>query len=137
MKCLSLWQPWAYTMLYGPKDLENRGWPTSHRGSLLVHASKTVTDLNGATFDRIRVLWPEVPPLLMSMCPLGAIVGIVDVVGCGRPENFPGNGWAWGPWCHQWANRRPFKTPIPYRGAQGLFDVPEAIVREAIRQVDQ
>lgn len=39
MKTLSIKQPWAYLIVSGAKDLENRTWQTKHRGPLAIHAS--------------------------------------------------------------------------------------------------
>ena len=39
MKCLSILQPWAWAIIHGGKDVENRTWRTAYRGPLLIHAS--------------------------------------------------------------------------------------------------
>jgi len=38
--------------------------------------------------------------------------------------------WAEGPWCWLLADPRPLAVPVPYRGRQGLFDVPDAFLRD-------
>jgi hypothetical protein len=38
MKTLTVRQPWASLIVTGAKDVENRSWPTSYRGTLLIHA---------------------------------------------------------------------------------------------------
>ena len=43
MKALSIRQPWAWLIVNGFKDIENRTWPTKFRGRVLVHASKGMT----------------------------------------------------------------------------------------------
>ena len=40
MKALSILQPWAWLIVHGPKDVENRTWSTPFRGEFLVHAGK-------------------------------------------------------------------------------------------------
>ena len=40
MKALSIKQPWAWLIVHGGKDIENRSWRTKHRGRFLIHASK-------------------------------------------------------------------------------------------------
>lgn len=40
MKALSIKQPWAWAIVTGQKDIENRNWNTKFRGRFLVHASK-------------------------------------------------------------------------------------------------
>ena len=37
---LSVRQPWAWALLFGGKDVENRTWSTRHRGRIWIHASK-------------------------------------------------------------------------------------------------
>jgi hypothetical protein len=39
MKTLSVKNPWADLIARGIKDVENRTWPTKHRGKILIHAS--------------------------------------------------------------------------------------------------
>ncbi|NBF09766.1 ASCH domain-containing protein [Pseudomonas sp. Fl4BN1] len=43
MKALSIRQPWAWLIIHGGKDVENRSWHTKYRGRFLVHASKGMT----------------------------------------------------------------------------------------------
>jgi hypothetical protein len=40
MRALSLTQPWAWLVVHGGKDIENRVWNTKFRGGFLVHAAK-------------------------------------------------------------------------------------------------
>ena len=41
-RALSIRQPWAWLILNGYKDLENRTWRTDYRGPLLIHAGMRV-----------------------------------------------------------------------------------------------
>lgn len=43
MWALSIRQPWAWLIVGGHKNVENRQWSTSHRGPLLIHAAKGMT----------------------------------------------------------------------------------------------
>lgn len=43
MKALSIRQPWAWLIVHGGKDIENRSWNTKFRGRFLVHAAKGMT----------------------------------------------------------------------------------------------
>ena len=43
MAALSIRQPWAWLVVNGYRDIENRDWPTNFRGPLLVHAGLTMT----------------------------------------------------------------------------------------------
>ena len=40
MKTLSIRQPWAFLIIEGIKDIENRTWQTGYRGELLIHTGK-------------------------------------------------------------------------------------------------
>ena len=44
MTAISIWEPWATAMLLGLKRIETRSWPTSHKGDLLICASKRPLD---------------------------------------------------------------------------------------------
>ena len=71
MKALTIKQPWASLIIYGDKDVENRSWPTSYRGPLLIHAGKGY-DVNGDQYI-------DAPIPLEA----GGIIGQVDL-GAGR-----------------------------------------------------
>lgn len=43
MKALSIRQPWAFLIIHGGKDVENRSWHTNFPGCFLVHAAKGMT----------------------------------------------------------------------------------------------
>jgi hypothetical protein len=43
MKALSIRQPWAWLIVNGYKDIENRSWATKFRGPVLIHAAKGMT----------------------------------------------------------------------------------------------
>jgi ASCH domain len=78
LPALSVRQPWAWLIVNGLKDIENRSWRTHHRGPLLIHASMSA---GGYTED---IEWVErkhgisVPRELDT----GGIVGVVDVLDC-------------------------------------------------------
>src|SRR5438552_907079 len=79
MKCLSLRQPWAWLLVNGHKDIENRTWKTKHRGPLLIHAG-----LRPATDDeQIRKdVWRRFRVRIPQKLPTGGIVGKVTVTDC-------------------------------------------------------
>lgn len=39
MKAITIWQPWASLIACGAKKYETRGWATSYRGSIAIHAA--------------------------------------------------------------------------------------------------
>ncbi len=143
MKCISLWQPWATLMVIGAKRNETRSWPTSHRGIVAIHAAKKWTR-ELAHMCRTDPFWEaladecNVPACYVSgsALPFGAIVGTVEIIGCKQitEENRPsGNERAFGdytPGRFGWQTRNPvrFAEPIPFRGAQGFFEVPDSLL---------
>ncbi len=129
MKVLSVRQPWAYLIVAGYKDIENRTWYTGHRGSLLIHASKGVDPENfmpkqRAYIESAGIVIPDSIDL-----PRGAIVGSVNLTNVysdGRDENlldiYDGKGSPWfeGPYGFEMADAVQFHQPIPYRGSLGI-----------------
>src|SRR6478752_931390 len=106
MYAISVHQPWAWAILHAGKNVENRSWRTNHRGPLLIHAAKS----SRSYVDQRRVDWPgrygvELPK--WEDLVTGALLGLVDVLYCVRPEwvlpetmEVPGLGpcvWASGP----------------------------------------
>jgi ASCH domain len=145
MKCLSGRQPWWWAILHAGKRIENRVWNTSYRGPILLHAAK------GCTVDEYEdaCIWMEnagviahiskVPPLKDMQ--RGGIVGRARIVNVCLPRNpsdemgfddgYPGlvDG--------RWHMRDQYgfiladveALPfVPYKGALGLFDVPDDLV---------
>ena len=106
MKALSVRQPWASHIVYSGKDVENRGWTTICRGSLVIHAGQRI-DEAAPTFD--------------GPMPLGALIGVVELVNV--VHNYPSH-WAVSGQRH-WVLAKPIalRRPIEYRGRQGLFEV--------------
>jgi hypothetical protein len=125
---LSIRQPWAWLIVNGYKDIENRTWPTVFRGPLLIHASKTNTV---ADFEAAMLFVESfVNPSLVHQVPdrhelaVGGLVGVVDVVDCVRGSDSP---WFTGAdsddgYGFVLANPRPIDF-IPYRGRLGFFNM--------------
>ena len=113
MMALSVRQPWASLIIEGLKVVENRTWATRYRGPLLIHASKSY---NKSTRPPIHDTIKEHPPIF----PLGAIIGIVNLVGCVTEHK---SYWFEGPYGFVLENAHKFKDPIPYKGRPGMFMV--------------
>lgn len=130
LKALSLHQPWAWAVVHGYKDVENRSWSTTHRGPLLIHASKRL-DPEGFQF-----LWElGLHRVLPDDLPRGRLVGSVRVVDVVR--RYPSE-WAFRG-AYQWVLRSPreFRTPPPLpRGAEAVHSErqPERTRAKAQRQ---
>lgn len=119
--CLSIWQPWAWAIFHG-KPIENRTWPSPHRGRLLIHASKTTEDVARVTrliATDFKIVVPEQDRLVF-----GAILGMVDLWDCKWSRFKSPCGWGV-PEAYHWHLRNAvlLDEPIPWRGQQGVFHV--------------
>lgn len=119
MKCLTVCQPWASLIMDGRKRIENRTWSTTHRGILLIHAGSSRCFL-GTDADRLIEDLDGVP--------YGCLLGTVQLLDCLPLSECRGEPFAEGPMCWRVENPVLLKTPIPYRGKLGLFDVPDEFV---------
>jgi ASCH domain len=119
MQCLTVRQPFAWAIIQGPKRIENRSRPTSHRGPLAIHAGLTKAEFKGRDFYDLMPGLPGHDDLTY-----GAIIGFVDVVDCLPFEAAKDQPFA-EPlgWCWILANPRPLDEPVPMMGRLGLFDV--------------
>jgi hypothetical protein len=115
MKALSIRQPWAWLIVHGHKDIENRTWATSFRGRFLVHAAQSF-DHGGYRWvqSKMRVPMPE-----PSRFERGGIVGEADLVHCVSRHK---SRWFSGPRGFVLANARPLPFR-PLRGRQRFFKV--------------
>lgn len=124
MRALSIRQPWAWHILNSGKDIENRDWPTSFRGRVLIHASKSMTKTE---YENGRdPLWASGGPTIELPDPadmgFGGIVGSVEIVDCVTQSDSP---WFFGRF--GFVLRDPKLLPfLPWKGRLGFFDVPEA-----------
>lgn len=146
MRILTVRQPWAWAIIHGGKDVENRvrNIAGNYRGPVAIHAAKVNDTDAWAAMGRTnlaaysRAL--DVPEPLIG----GAIIGVVELVdvhsasvldGCGHiRHDCPDHGtcrghcspWAQGPAPDGWfqhlvlENPRALGEPISYRGALGL-----------------
>lgn len=128
MKALSIKQPWAWLIIHGGKDIENRTWHTKFRGRFLVHASQGMTGKeyrdayhwcleNHAITDLIL---PEPQDLER-----GGIIGSVELV-----ESVDTSDSAWYMGAKGFVLRDPQMLPfIPLKGRLGFFEVPAEVLK--------
>lgn len=115
-------------MALGMKRIETRHWSTHYRGPLAIHAAKRWTR-EEAEFARVMGLPAELP--------LGAIVALGHLHSCIRTEaltltvlgseegqwgNYSGGRFGW-----VFRDIVALPVPIPFKGLQGLFDVPDEL----------
>lgn len=123
MRAITICQPYAALVMTPAKPVENRTWYTPYRGPLAIHAGKGRKWMSPGDDQR----YPNMA--------FGALVGIVTMIGCYTMEellqlrpDLATNEHVNGPYC--WLFERPqlFETPIPYKGQQGFFTVPDSIL---------
>jgi hypothetical protein len=145
MRILTVRQPWAWAIIHGGKDVENRvrNIAGAYRGPIAIHA--------GAAWDcDARFPVGKTPhPTSVSLV-RGAIIGVVDLVdvhaflatgnGCLRNVSHA-RAEVCSPWAERearhlvLANPRALPGPIPHRGALGLRHLDDdttARIQEAI-----
>lgn len=152
MRALSIWQPHA-SLLVVPnpatgkpfKLYETRSWaaPSGMIGQrVAIHAAKNRSDLNGlfplyghdgrCDDEFAQALW------MLNIrreedLPMGAVIGTAILAACHRTETMANPGpfgdFADGRFAWEMADTRPLPMPVPFRGMQGFFDVPDELVR--------
>lgn len=141
VKAISLHQPWATLLASGVKRYETRSWPTRHRGPLVIHAGKTWNDeiLHECLVGPLAAAL-HAACVLGSELPLGAFVGVVEVVAC-KPTyggiHESGAEWALGDWSpgrFAWdcQNARRLERPIPARGYQRIWNITDEQLAQII-----
>jgi len=122
MKALSIKQPWAYLIMEGIKDIENRTWPTKLRGRFLIHAS--------LGYDKKAEAGLEMEGHTIPLnLPSGCILGSVEIVDC--VQHHPSKWKQKDTYGYVLKEPRKLHTPWPYKGQLRFFDVNgEALVKE-------
>lgn len=132
MKAISLWQPWASAIALGLKRIETRSWSTSYRGPLAIHAAKRWQS-DQREFAAAEAALDRLPNRL----PLGAIVATAELVDVKRSEELETEVSAverlygdYSPGRFGWVldNIKPLDEPVPFKGSQGFFFVPDSLV---------
>ena len=123
MPALSIRQPWAWLIVNGFKDVENREWHTPFRGRMLVHAGKQMTrpecERVAGQLATQGLLPPTFPPYESLRTHCGGIVGQARITDCVEQLDSP---WFVGPYGFVLADAQP--APFwPVNGKLGFFDV--------------
>jgi len=124
MKCLSLTEPMAWAIFHG-KDIENRTWPTSYRGRIIIHAAQSFN------MEHYRWLRDDIGIFLLPQPTefvQGALIGEVDIMDCVTSH---GSRWFFGTYGFVLANAVVYEKPIPYKGQRKIFNVPDELMKGA------
>lgn len=119
MKALSIQQPWAWLIVNGHKDIENRDWAARLRGRVLIHAGKKIDQ------DAIRYVREHFPHIVLPLSfDTGGIVGEARLVDCVR-SSF--SRWFMGHYGFVLEDAKPLPF-VPLRGQLGFFEVDGSVV---------
>ena len=142
LRVLTVRQPWASAIIFGPKSVENRKFAVRRRDIndglyIAIHAGLQWDD--GMEAGGLAALWPEVP-LERESYPTGVILGVVQVVDVANIERDPMHQaaldpWACGPVCWVLGQKWPCRRPVPFRGRRGLQILPSAVARQVRQEV--
>lgn len=121
---LSVRQPWAWLIVNGWKDIENRTWRTGFHGPVLIHAAKGMTEDEYRAACRFLATDSRLVDALRALPDYGdfqrgGVVGMANLTECVEDSSSP---WFVGPVGFKLTEARtlPF---LPCRGALGFFRV--------------
>ena len=124
MKVIVIRQPWAWLIVNGIKDIENRSWRTRYRGPLLIQASARRPSQR--EMEEFRVFARKRGVKLPDKFEFGGIVGSVQLDDCVDKSR---SKWFEGP--VGWVVSKPKKLPFtPLKGRLGLFDPPQRVLKK-------
>ena len=123
MKVLTVRQPYAWLLIHGGKDIENRSYRTSHRGPLLIQASaRSPRAYFDAAMEFARSRGISIPVDSLRSGSLSALVELVDCVSVSASPWFNGPvGWVV-------RNALPVDF-IAFRGRLTIFEAPSHVVK--------
>jgi hypothetical protein len=107
VKAITVRQPWAWAIIYGAKDVENRAQTWSYRGPLAIHAGTTWSpqgEVDDRVWNALCRTWHadawrcenvhDAPSARPDRFPFGVIIGVADLTDVHRA----GEGCCDSPW---------------------------------------
>lgn len=130
IKCLSIRQPWADAIFEQGKDIENRSWPTKHRGMIAIHSSlKREDDLFAEYVERKNI---KLNPIKKDSLE-GYILGVVNIT-----DSVQSHSSLWFEGEHGFVLKDPIRlTPIKMKGSLKLFDLPKDVEEKIKKQLNK
>lgn len=152
MKALTIHQPHAMMLAIGLRTIETRSWFTRYRGPLLIHASKRWDDdiaeqcreaagsIRDAQFNKLSraaremgvKTWGELLGCALAVAVVADCKPIPQPTGTLLDRQFGGFGP--GRYGFVLTGLHTLPTPIPVRGAQGLWDPDETLIERVAIQ---
>lgn len=149
MLTISIWQPHATLVMLGVKPYETRSWAVykSLLGQRIgIHAAKAMDDLKEleayigrsasgvdsvASFDAMRAALHSGGFEKLADLPRGCVIGSAVLQACVRTEDLADPGYfgdfSSGRFAWRLVDPVPLPEPVPYRGQQGFFTVPDDV----------
>ncbi|WP_141576072.1 hypothetical protein [Actinomadura sp. WMMA1423] len=140
VRALTIWQPWAHAIAHLGKSIENRQWMTHHRGPIAIHAAASAgtreQQKRAVGFvARLGNTWTRAVQEEMEI--RGAVVAVARLTGvCSKSLRYPSGRplacdcglWAFSGERHfRLADVRALPEPVPCRGAQKLWQLPDDV----------
>lgn len=145
MKAITIINPWAWLLAAGIKTHETRSWQTNQRGLFVIHASKR-TKLSD---DAFAMLFDEMPEVFtqrgvtgLDSLAYGAVIGTASLVECHRTNEIWTRqselelnlgDWSPGRFAWEFTGAYLLPEPIPYRGQQGIWEFPDALLYRTVQ----
>ena len=144
MKCISIWQPWASLKIKGIKRIETRGWPApasliGQRMGIASTARLKLEQVKAFKEPNFARHYAETGlPADLTELPFGKLLGTSRLVACEphtqafvnglTPAEFYFGWYAEGRWAWIFEDDAELPEPVPVRGKQGLWEVPDELV---------
>lgn len=153
MRVLTVRQPWAWAIIHGGKDVENRVRSLGpYRGPVAIHVSLSIADAKAWTDQNVQNAMFNAASLPVWHATVGTVIGVIDLVDvhpsvdpewelpCGGMDDMYR-----GHYCSPWAmadhhhlvlsNPRPLPSPIPATGRLGLWRPDDALLAAITEQL--
>lgn len=142
MKAITIWQPWASSIALGYKKNETRSWPTNYRGPIAIHAAKRpYLKIQETLPDEVKRELSKIFDFNMELLHTGAVIAIAELKDCrlidkeyvetlSTTELLLGD-YTIGRYAWELENIRSI-YPIKTSGKQGLWNIPDEIMAEAV-----
>lgn len=155
MRGFSLTQPWASLVAIGAKQWETRSWPTPYRGQVAIHASKAYPrDCKELEYEPTFLAALKAGMASPHMLPTASIIALATITDCQPTEEFrqatnPAfmgeiviseqerafGKYVAGRFAFRIADAMRLPTPIPCKGALGLWAIPDDVVARIYEQL--
>ena len=123
---LSVRQPYAWAIVSGIKDVENRSWSTKIRGRIFIHAGKNKDGVDDG-MDDLRGKGVRKLPKEQDLV-FGAIIGSVEILDCVDKH---GSKWiAKGKIGFLLEKPRKLKVPVSMKANAKMQRVPEKVLKK-------